>query len=216
MHIKKLAHCCLVIDLKNKEGKPCRILTDPGIYSLEQHDKVAHADIILITHEHRDHFHMESLKALIKRAPDAMVITDVGVGAILAKEGIKHHVMEHGNTIDAKGIHIEAYGRDHAPLHSSLPLMSNVGFFIENKLFFPGDAFTDPQKTVDVLALPTVGPWMKISEAIDYALHLKPRIAFPVHDAMGSAFQNDFVNRFMSQNGIEFIKLENGGTADIS
>lgn len=205
MHIKKLAHCCLVIDVKKR-----RILVDPGIYSLEQHDKVAHADIVLITHEHADHFHIESLKALVKRSPEVTIITDVGVGAILAKEGVKHMVMEHGNSVDIKDIHIEAYGKDHAVIHSSLPIISNVGFFIENKLFFPGDAFTDPGKSVDVLALPVAGTWMKISEAIDYALKVKPRLAFPVHDAIRTPFMHTVPEKVLGKNGIEFIKLEEG------
>ena len=215
MHIHKLSHCCLVIDLKASDGKARRILVDPGMYSVEQHGKVKHADIVLITHEHADHFHIESLKALVKRAPDVSIVTDVGVGAILAKEGIEHHVMGHGNVIDLKGVHIEAFGKDHAFLHESLPLMSNVGFFIENKLFFPGDAFTDPKKPIDVLALPVAGPWMKISEAVDYALQVKPRLAFPVHDAVRFQSAHRIPDIILNKNGIEFIKLEEGGEIDI-
>ena len=211
MHIKKLSHCCLVIDVNKR-----RILLDPGSYSLEQHDKLNHADIVLITHEHADHFHIESLKALVKRAPDVTVITDAGVGAILAKEGIEHRVMKHGDSIDIKGVHIEAYGKDHAILHSSLPLMSNIGYFIENKFFFPGDAFTDPQKPIDVLALPVAGPWMKISEAIDYALQVKPRMAFPVHDGLRYGSTHIVPEMILSKNGIEFIKLEDGGEIELS
>ncbi|MDE2038228.1 MAG: MBL fold metallo-hydrolase [Patescibacteria group bacterium] len=216
MHIKKLAHCCLVIDIPSAHGKNVRILTDPGMYSLEQHDKVDGADIVLITHEHQDHFHIESLKALIKRCPDVSVISNDTVGALLAKEGIEHRIMLDGNAIEAKGVKIEAHGSLHAVLHSSIPQSSNVGFLIDGKLFMPGDAYTDPKKPVDALALPTAGPWMKMSEAIDYGLQLKPRIAFPVHDAMGSAFQNGFIGRILSQNGVEFVNLENGASLDVA
>jgi L-ascorbate metabolism protein UlaG (beta-lactamase superfamily) len=169
----------MVIDVNKR-----RIVTDPGFYSIEEHDKIQHADIVLITHEHADHFHVESLKAMIKRIPGLSVIANDAVGEILAKDGIEHRVMKHGEAIDLKDVHIEAYGKHHALFHKSIPPVSNIGFFIENKLFYPGDAFTDPKKPVDVLALPVAGPWMKISEAIDYALKLKPRLAFPVHDAM--------------------------------
>ena len=177
MHIKKLSHCCLIIDVNQK-----RIVLDPGSYSIEEHDKVASADIVLITHEHQDHFHLESLKALVKRSKDIVVITNDSVGEILVKEGIEHKVMKHGNAIDVKGVHIEAYGEKHALIHSSIPQSSNVGFFIENRFFFPGDAFTDPQKPVDVLALPVAGPWLKISESITlkpsgFRLGLKKRTA---------------------------------------
>jgi len=205
----------MLIDVTGADGNECRIMTDPGSYSIEEHDKVMHADIVLITHEHQDHFHIESLKAFLKRSPDASVFSNDTVGELLAKEGIEHHVMKHGDAIDHKGVRIEAYGEKHAILHKSIPQSSNVGFLLQNKLFFPGDAFTDPKKPVDVLALPTAGPWMKMSEPIDYTLDLKPRIAFPVHDAMASEFQNVFIERILGQNGVEFVKLADGGEIDV-
>ena len=196
----------MIVDVNDR-----RILIDPGFYSIEQHDKLDNIDIVLITHEHADHFHIESLKGLIKRIPDATIIVNDTVGDILAKEGITHHIMKHGDILDTKDIHIEACGEKHALMHSSLPQSSNVGFFIEKKFFFPGDAFTDPLKEIDILALPVAGPWMKLSEAIDYALKLKPRMTFPVHDAVRGASQHILSEKILTANGIEFVKLEEGG-----
>ena len=208
----------MIVDVNDR-----RILIDPGFYSIEQHDKLDNIDIVLITHEHADHFHIESLKGLIKRIPDATIIVNDTVGDILAKEGITHHIMKHGDTLDTKDIHIEAYGEKHALMHSSLPQSSNVGFCLfeasprkadearPRNFFFPGDAFTDPLKEIDILALPVAGPWMKLSEAIDYALNLKPRMAFPVHDAVRGASQHILSEKILTANGIEFVKLEEGG-----
>jgi len=230
MKIHKLAHCCLVIDLKAVDKKTGhsherRILLDPGFYSVEKHIKVNKIDIVLITHEHADHFHIESLKQLIKDQPEVKIITNNSVGEILAKEGIGHHVMEDGNVIDMKGIHIEAYGKNHAVLHSSMPLMSNIGFLISEgsaqgrpaqSFFFPGDAFTLIDKEIDILALPVAGPWMKISEAIDYALQMKPKKAFPIHDAVRIPTAHLLPEKILGANGIEFIKLEEGGIIDFN
>jgi L-ascorbate metabolism protein UlaG (beta-lactamase superfamily) len=215
MHIKKLSHCCLIIDLKTKSGDNRRILLDPGSYSIEEHSKVKDSDIILITHEHSDHFHIESLKTLLKHTPDSTVITNDVVGEMLAKEGITHQMMKHGDSIEAKGVRVEAFGKVHAIMHSSIPPVSNIGYFIENKFFFPGDAFTDPLKPVDVLALPVSGPWMKISEAVDYALQVKPRIAIPVHDGLRFGSAHAIPERVLANTGIQFIKLEEGGELDI-
>jgi len=223
----------LVIDLKvsgeksgesHENGHSRRILLDPGFYSVEKHIKVNKIDIVLITHEHADHFHIESLKELLRNHPDVEIVTNDTVGVILSKEGIKHHIMEHGDVIDMKGVHIEAYGKDHALMHKSIALVSNIGFLIEEKVadrsesnnisqkfFFPGDAFTPIDKEVDVLALPVSGPWMKISEAIDYALQLKPKKAFPVHDAIRFGSAHTLPEKILGINGIEFIKLEEGG-----
>ena len=192
-------------------NKRIKVLTDPGIFSIEQHDKISHVDIVLITHEHADHFHIESLKALLTRAPEAMVIANSSVAELLAKEGITHHVMKHGDTLDAKGVHLEGIGSEHAIIHPSLPKMANTGFFIDDKLFYPGDALTDPKKPVQILALPVAGPWLKVSEAIDYALALKPRIAFPVHDGIvPKGFMYPIFEGVLGKNGVEFFKLEAG------
>jgi L-ascorbate metabolism protein UlaG (beta-lactamase superfamily) len=210
MKIKKLSHCCLVIDVNDR-----RVILDPGEFSLEEHSKVKDPDVILITHEHYDHFHLPSLKELVRTNPDIVVITNDVVGELISKEGIKHSVMRHGNSIDVKGIHIEAYGEKHALVYPSIPPISNVGYFIENKFFFPGDAFTNPDKKVEVLALPVAGPWMKLSEAIDYGLLLKPRIAFPVHDAVRIPAQHSLPEKLLGAQGIQFIKLAEGGEVTI-
>ncbi len=68
MKITKFGHCCLLI-----EEKGVRILTDPGTYSTQQ-SEVKNIDFVLITHEHADHFHVDSLKALLKNNPQAKVI----------------------------------------------------------------------------------------------------------------------------------------------
>ncbi len=210
MKIKKLSHCCLLIDI-NK----IKILVDPGSYSVEEHSKIKHIDIILITHEHADHFHVASVKELVKRSPDAVVITNDVVGEMLSEEGVIHRVMSHGNQVEVKGVRIEVYGKHHASFHSSVPTISNVGFLIQDKFFYPGDAFTVPGKKIDALALPVAGPWMKISEAIDYALEIKPKIVFPVHDAVSIPSQHLLPEKILSENGINFITLEDGESVEV-
>jgi len=193
-------------------NKRIKILTDPGIFSIEQHDKINHVDMVLITHEHPDHFHVESLKALLQRAPEAMVIVNSSVADLLVKEGIKHHVMRGGDVLDVLGVHLEGFGNDHAIIHKSLPRMANTGFFIDNKLFYPGDALTDPKKSVEVLALPVAGPWLRISDALDYAAALKPRVAIPVHDGIvPRGFMYHVLDKVLTEQGIQFIRLEAGG-----
>ena len=48
----------------------------------------------------------------------------------------------------------------------------------------PGDSFHVPAEKVDVLALPTAAPWMKLSEGVDYLQAVAPRIAVPIHQAV--------------------------------
>ncbi len=178
MKITKLGHCCLLI-----EEKGVKILTDPGAYSTDQ-TRVRNLDVILITHEHADHLHIDSLKTVLKNNPTAKVYTNKGVGKILDKEGIKYDLLENKQSVLINNVLIEGFGEKHAQIYSGLPTVINTGYFIANKLFYPGDALYNPKRPVKVLALPVAGPWLKLSEAIDYAKEIKPEICFPVHDGM--------------------------------
>lgn len=205
MKIQKLGHCCLLIEEKN-----LRILTDPGFFTTEQCKGVMDIDVVLITHEHGDHIHIDSLKDILKNNPDAKVITISSVAKMLDEAGIGYGLMEHGKNTTIDGVLIEAFGEIHARFHASMPDVANTGFFIANRFFYPGDAFTDPGKQVEILALPVAGPWMKIGEAVDYALALKPKVAFPVHDAVyvSPALAHRVPGIVLPKNGIEFKAID--------
>lgn len=178
MRITKYGHCCLLIE----EGG-LRILTDPSLFSTGQ-ESARNIDIILITHEHSDHFHIESLKTILANNPQAKVVTNHAVGALMGKANLVFELLEHGQSRKDKNVLIEGIGTEHAVIYPTIPNVQNTGYFIGNKMFYPGDAFTNPERPVDILALPVAGPWMKISEAIDYAKAIKPKIWFPVHEAI--------------------------------
>lgn len=204
MKIIKFGHCCLLIEVNG-----VRILTDPGTYSTQQNE-LKNIDFVLITHDHTDHFHIDSLKTLLKNNPQAKVITNKSVGSLLEIDGIAFSIVEKDQNADANGVLIEGFGKDHALMHTTIPPTQNTGYFIANKLFYPGDAFTNPGKHVEVLALPVAGPWMKLLEAIDYALEIKPKICFPVHEGVlirpGST--HAIPPKVLEPNGIKFVVLE--------
>lgn len=211
MKITKFGHCCLLI-----KEETTRILTDPGNLSDGQ-NAVDGIDIILITHEHADHFHIESLKRVLHNNPSVKVITNTAVGKLLEPLGIRYRIVEHGEKISEQGVLIEGYGNEHAVFHSSLPNVQNTGYFVGNRLFYPGDALTNPDKPVDILALPAVGPWMKFSEGVEYAKLLQPKSCFPVHEAILRS--PDFlIQRYgvtLASLGIRFIALGAGQTIEL-
>lgn len=206
MKIKKLGHCCLLV----KTGE-ITILTDPGTYSTMQ-DQVTGIDLVLITHEHADHFHLDSLKKVLVNNPSAKIITNTAVGKLLDTENIPYEVVLEGQKNESYGVLVEGYGDKHALIYESWGQVENTGYMIDGKLFYPGDAFTNPNRPVDILALPVAGPWMKISEAIDYALALKPRVVFPVHDGIlkQPGLSHKASENILKAKGVEFVPMIEG------
>jgi L-ascorbate metabolism protein UlaG (beta-lactamase superfamily) len=212
MRITKLGHCCMLI-----EENGVRILTDPGMFSTAQ-DTVKNVHAVLITHEHYDHLHVESVKRIRANNPGVTIFTNKAVGKILDEHTIPHTLLIEGKMM-CNGVVLEAFDGPHAPIHESVPPVENTSFSVGGRLFFPGDAFLNPRKPVDVLALPVAGPWLKASDAVAYGLAIKPKVAFPVHDGMlrpdrvGSA--HFLPQRVLSAAGINFIVLEEGRAYDL-
>ena len=116
------------------------------------------------------------------------------------------HITKNGNIIKLKTKHEEIF--------SEVGQVQNTAYLIDNTLFYPGDSFHNPTKKVDILALPVAGPWCRISDAIKYALSIKPNKVFPVHDGM---LQKDRIGSYhkvpekiLSENGIEFVVISEG------
>lgn len=212
MKITKFGHCCLLIQLEN-----LIILTDPGVFSTAQ-DAVTGVDIILITHEHADHLHAASLKKVLENNPNAKVFTNTAVGTLLQKESIAYEILEGRNKKEIKGIEIEAFDGKHEEIFEEISQVQNTGYMIGSKLFYPGDAFKDPEKSVEVLALPVAGPWCKIADAIRYALKINPKKIFSVHDGM---LQKERIGpahavpvKVFTGKGIEFIPMLEGDSKE--
>jgi L-ascorbate metabolism protein UlaG (beta-lactamase superfamily) len=211
MKITKFGHACILVEVDG-----VKILLDPGDWNaLPEMDSL---DAILITHEHEDHFDIGQVKELVLTHPAVRIITHQVVGKILTESGITHELIESGESVDVNGVSVESCGTEHAVVYGSVPCR-NTGFFIAGQLFVPGDALHDvPSKPVRVLALPTGGPWMKLSEAIDYTKLVKPEIVFPIHDAMYIEGYLKFVPAVMAGNlestGIKFVDMVTGETKE--
>lgn len=186
-------------------------MTDPGAYTTSQNE-VTGIDFIFITHEHQDHFHLESLKIVLKNNPKAVIVTNKSVGKLLEAEKISYKVLGHGERDDFAGISVEGHGEKHALIYSGWKEVENTGYFFAGRFFYPGDAFYNPNKEVEILALPVAGPWMKISEAVDYAKLIKPKFCFPVHDAQLKFNQpTRFIPKtILEPLGTEFIEILEG------
>lgn len=201
MTIRKIGHSCLFIK-ENSLG----ILTDPGSFTVAGVKDLKGIDLVLIADEHSDHLDMDSVKIILKNNPGAKILTQRSVQKILAKADVPSWLLLDGERQEIKGVAFEGCGEKHALIHSSVPQSDNTGFLIADRFFYPGDALTLPKKPVEILALPIAGPWLKIGEAIDYALAVKPKFCFPVHDGFpGMEFLGQMASRLITAQGIQFV-----------
>jgi len=178
MELTKKRHACVRLE---KDGRT--LVIDPGAFSEE--NAAEGADLILVTHEHADHFSEERLRGALEANPAAELWTLSSVAEkISAGFPGRVHTVGHGDTFTAAGFDVQVHGELHAVIHPDIPRITNVGYLVDGSVFHPGDALTVPGRPVDTLLLPVQAPWSKISEVIDYVREVGPRRAIDVHDAL--------------------------------
>ncbi|WP_374214425.1 MBL fold metallo-hydrolase [Streptomyces sp. Je 1-79] len=178
MKLTKKSHACIRLE---KDGRT--LVVDPGAFSEE--DSAVGADVLLVTHEHADHFAEDRLRAGLEANPAAEIWTLRSVAEKLsAAFPGRVHTVGHGDAFTAAGFDVQVHGELHAVIHPDIPRITNVGFLVDGSVFHPGDALTVPEHPVDTLMLPVMAPWNKIAEVIDYVREVKPRRAIDIHDAL--------------------------------
>jgi hypothetical protein len=136
---------------------------------------------------------------------------------IIAHPEITQHieVFETQNTLPGDHIVVGPFtfaffGGEHAIIHPSIPPVTNLGLLINDLLYYPGDSLTRPGVPVDTLALPVGAPWLKLGDAIDFAIDIAPRFIFPTHDAVLSAAGKQLADTMVPQlvTGSEYRRID--------
>jgi L-ascorbate metabolism protein UlaG (beta-lactamase superfamily) len=205
MRIRKFRHSCVLL-----EDGDTRLLVDPGTFS-SGFEELTGLTGVLLTHQHADHVDVDRLGAVFTRNPDAQLVCDAETADRLS---LPSTTVRHGDVLKLGDIGVEVFGEWHEVIHPDLPNVRNVGYLFADRVFHPGDAFTDPGRPVDVLALPTGAPWLKASEAIDYLRAIRPRVAFPVHESVlaapGVGLYYGLYSRFAAEQSTEWRDLDGG------
>ncbi|WP_418275040.1 MBL fold metallo-hydrolase [Isoptericola jiangsuensis] len=169
------------------ERDGARLAIDPG--ALTDPQVLDGAAAVLITHEHPDHVVPERLAATLEARADLRAWAPEPVVEALRSAGApadRLHAVSSGQEFSAGGFAVRALGGSHAVIHPALPVPANLAYLVEGVVLHPGDSYTPAPDgvDVDVLALPVGGPWVKVSEAVDYAVAVAPRVVVPIHDAV--------------------------------
>lgn len=212
MRVTKHEHATLRID---ESGDT--LIIDPGSFTTpldDLHGVVA----IVLSHEHPDHWTPEHLDRILRAAPGTPIFAPAGVAAAAADHDVT--VVAPGETVTAGRFTLRFFGGDHAVIHSSLPPVQNVGVLVNDELYYPGDSYAVPEGVaVDTLAAPAGAPWLKIGEAMDFVLAVKPRRAFGVHDmtlsVIGRGMHRQRLQWATEQHGGEFFELDPGDSLDL-
>ncbi len=156
--------------------------------NVADYSKLPQADMILLTHEHRDHLDLKAIEFL-RTERTVLVLTEKCAQQI--KGGI---VMHNGDVKNIEGLKIEAvpaYNLVHmsgggVPYH---PKGSGNGYVItfgDKRIYVAGDSENIPEmkklKDIDYAFLPMNLPYTMTPEMVaDAAKAFKPKILYPYH-----------------------------------
>jgi L-ascorbate metabolism protein UlaG (beta-lactamase superfamily) len=198
--VRWLGHATCVLDVDG-----VRLVTDPVLRQrlgvLRRHAapvppaQYRGTDVVLLSHLHRDHLDVPSLRLLA----GARVVAPAGAGRLLRAAGIADVVeLAPGERTAVGGVEVEAVSADHdgrrQPVPGS-PRAAAVGYVVHatTRVYFAGDTalhegMADLRGRVDVALLPvggwglTLGPGhMDPAQAAEAARRIRPRVAVPVH-----------------------------------
>ena len=211
MHVTKHPHAFLTVE---RSGET--LVIDPGglTPALTDLDGVVG---VVVTHEHADHWTPEHLRRLRDEFPDVPIYT---TAATAAAAPVETTVVSPGDAVRAGVFELTFFGGTHCEIHSSIPLIDNVGVLVDGALYYPGDSYAVPTGVdVAMLAAPIGAPWLKIGEAMDFVLEVAPRAAFGTHDGTlspaGLRMHRDRLAWATAQGGGTFHELDAGDTIDI-
>jgi L-ascorbate metabolism protein UlaG (beta-lactamase superfamily) len=141
------------------------------------------ADLILITHEHHDHYSPADVEAL--RQPTTSFVTIAKVAAALKGDV---HVVKPGDRVIVQGVEIEATPAYNVNKRFHRKTDEYVGFIVTvdgKRIYHAGDTDVIPEMATfraDVALLPVSGTYvMTADEAIEAARLIQPALAIPMH-----------------------------------
>lgn len=184
MKITRYAQSCFLIETKGK-----KILIDPGCLKWNEY-LVTHdwkdIDVLLITHKHKDHFHEESVR-LILRNEKTRFFTSKEVAEVCPD--LKPTIVEEGDTINFGIFKIKVVKAVHGfiPTLKGKEIREGLGFIIydgKKKVYHTGDTICfDNNYKADIVLAPVSGRGLVMGpyEAALFAKACGAELLIPCH-----------------------------------
>ena len=199
MRVTRYGHSAVLVESVGQ-----RILIDPDAFSMDETFGLTGLDVIVVTHEHADHFDRNRAGDLLASNPTALRLAPPTLAAELGWQPVTEHRLG--------AMLLSGVGTRHAEILPTLARVENSGVLIqaagEPTFFHPGDSYETVPQGVDVLALPLVAPWTKISETVAFAQAVKPTAAFMIHDrGVSDLAYGIYAGHVQSHGGIHDLRL---------
>lgn len=208
--IKWLGHASFLIKSLGKN-----IYIDP--YEGEYSEK---ADLILVTHRHRDHCDLEKINSIRELKTRIYTCSDCA-------QNLQGNIVSisPGDIKDIHSMKIEAiesynfkrFRSSGVPFH---PKGTQIGFIISSegkRVYHVGDSDFIPEMNriddVDVALLPTMGrATMDLEEAVEATIAIDPKIAIPMHRRGANA--EDFKKKVETKSNVKVLAIAEGDEID--
>jgi glyoxylase-like metal-dependent hydrolase (beta-lactamase superfamily II) len=185
MELTKHGHSCVRVDDGDRT-----LVIDPGVFS-DVEAALDGADAVFVTHEHPDHLDADRIRAAARADPRLRIHAVAPVAAGLADLGEQVTAVGAGETFTTAGFEVQTFGGQHALIHPTIPVVANVGVLVDGAVYHPGDSFVVPPAPVSALLFPSVAPWSKMSEVIDFVVAVRAPFAYALHDGIvNDAYRN--------------------------
>jgi len=153
---------------------------------------------VVITHEHGDHFFPEKLREIIVKNPEVKIYAHPDVAS--KAPGLPMVAVHPGETKQIGNFAATFTGGEHARVFPDKPVCANIGVIVDGgDLYYPGDSLVLPGIPIKTLALPVSAPWLKLSEALDFLVSVKPAEVIPTHNAILSNEGQTVANAWLAR-----------------
>lgn len=191
MLITKYGHACLLLET----GKT-RLIIDPGSFT-SLPNNLPKIDFIIITEEHFDHFSEDNINLIVAQNPNVLIYTTNEVKNSLTNPNLNVTAISGEDTFSMANMSVTLRENDHAVVHQKSPCKS-LTVSVGNVLYYPSDTYELTNESFKVLALPTSGPWFKVTESIDFANKIDAPTIIATHNSLNSEAGNEVTNRFIT------------------
>lgn len=202
MKITKYEHACLDIS-----DNGTRIVIDPGKFSVS-FKNFSDIAALVITHIHSDHFDIDTVNEIIAKNPNIKILTTEQVKEQITDQSVR--AVKEGDSEVINDVELKFFGGNHEFYNE----FQNIAVLVGNKLFHPGDSYTVPSVSFDILAAPASAPWLRAKDAADFIVACKPKAAFPIHNSLLSSVGEELHYRILEaackENSITWKVLEPG------